>query len=51
MTINNIGSMVLSIGGKDGGQDNYVIVLSVCNCAGRIISGLLSDLVASKMNR
>ncbi|EFC42267.1 predicted protein [Naegleria gruberi] len=41
--INNLGSIVQSYGGKNGEQNNMVIVFSCCNCIGRILFGFVSD--------
>jgi len=41
--INNIGNLVKSMGGLDDMQDGYVVTLSVGNCCGRALAGLLSD--------
>lgn len=41
--INNISTMVQSIGGEDSFAGNLVFLLSICNCAGRIIMGALAD--------
>lgn len=49
--INNVGSLVVSIGGKDGAQVNYVSILSVGNCMGRMLFGYLSDRHAHFMTR
>lgn len=43
LIINNLGSIVISYGGQDGDQNVPIIVLSLCNCAGRILFGMLSD--------
>jgi MFS family permease len=49
--LNNLGSMVISYGGKDGDQGWMVIAFSFANCSGRIISGLLSDKLANYFTR
>ena len=41
--INNLGSVVLAYGGHNGQQNLMVIIFSICNCAGRLLFGLLSD--------
>eukprot|EP01118_Nematostelium_gracile_P013535 TRINITY_DN5128_c0_g1_i1.p1 TRINITY_DN5128_c0_g1~~TRINITY_DN5128_c0_g1_i1.p1 ORF type:complete len:285 (+),score=44.80 TRINITY_DN5128_c0_g1_i1:676-1530(+) len=41
--INNVGSVFLSLGGKEGAQDGYVIVLSCANAVGTVCFGLISD--------
>lgn len=43
LVINNLGSIVLSYNGQDGDQNIPVIVLSLCNCFGRMLFGVLSD--------
>ena len=49
--INNLGSMVLSYGGKNGQQNPMVIVFSIANSLGRILSGLISDKFAAHFTR
>ena len=41
--MNNLGSVVISYGGKDGDQDILVLFYSIGNCLGRIVFGYLSD--------
>uniref|UniRef100_A0A7R9WAM0 Nodulin-like domain-containing protein n=1 Tax=Pseudictyota dubia TaxID=2749911 RepID=A0A7R9WAM0_9STRA len=41
--INNISTMVQSIGGEDSFSGILVFLLSICNCVGRIIMGMLAD--------
>jgi len=41
--INNIGGLVLSLGGARGQQDTYVVLISVGSCVGRAGAGLASD--------
>ncbi|KAJ3196167.1 hypothetical protein HK101_009907 [Irineochytrium annulatum] len=43
MYINNIGEVVLSLGGNQAAQRVHVSLISVNNCAGRIVNGLVSD--------
>jgi hypothetical protein len=45
VVINNIGKQTIAIGGHDGDQDWLVTLLSLCNCAGRILAGVLTDLL------
>lgn len=40
--INNLGSLVESLGGSNSSQ--FVTLLSIFNCLGRIVSGILSDI-------
>ncbi len=40
--INNIGGLVLSLGGAPGTQDTYVVLISVGSCVGRAGAGLAS---------
>lgn len=49
--INNLGAIVLSLGAQDGAQNALVILFSLFNFAGRIITGILSDLLARHVNR
>lgn len=43
MVINNLGSIMLSYGAKDGDQNTPVVLLSLSGMAGRLLLGLLSD--------
>lgn len=49
--LNNLGSMILSYGGNDGDQNPMVIAFSVANCAGRLLSGFISDKLAKRITR
>jgi len=44
VVINNIGKQTIALGGKNGDQDLLVTLLSLCNCAGRLLAGVISDL-------
>lgn len=48
---NNLGSIVLSLGAKKGSQNVMVLLFSFSNCAGRIITGLVSDKIANHVTR
>ncbi len=43
LVINNMGQIVLSLGGSSQGQAVFVSLLSVCNCLGRMLSGYIGD--------
>jgi len=45
VVINNIGKQTIALGGKNGDQDLLVTLLSLCNCGGRLLVGILSDLL------
>jgi MFS family permease len=45
VVINNIGKQTIAVGGHDGDQDWLVTVLSLSNCTGRIVAGILVDLL------
>jgi len=49
--INNVGEVVLSLGGTNGDQNIFVKLLSVCSCVGRITFGISSDLLAHRLSR
>jgi MFS family permease len=49
--INNLGSIVQSLGAPQDGQDVYVSLLSISNMAGRMLFGYISDLFASRLRR
>lgn len=61
--VNNIGSLLLALGGKQGfillesklillgDQNRFVIILSVCNFLGTMSSGFFSDLARKKLHR
>lgn len=37
--LNNLAQLVPSLGGAPGGQDVFVSIFSVTNCAGRLVFG------------
>jgi MFS family permease len=47
--INNVSTMVQSLGGTDRLAGRLVILLSLCNCLGRIGMGILADRAPSKL--
>jgi len=49
--INNLGALTRSLGASKDGQDVFVILLSVANCLGRLLVGLLSDKLARRVPR
>jgi len=49
--INTLGSIYISLGGKNGDQNLSVILISVMNAAGRMSSGLITDKLSHKMKR
>lgn len=51
VVINNLGNLNQSLGGEDDNQDVYVVLLSVCNCCGRLLFGFLSDRFAARLSR
>ena len=46
VVFNNIGNMVLALGGSEGEQNALVSVLSICNAVGRFGSGVVADAVS-----
>lgn len=51
MVINNIGQVVPSLKGSKSMAAEYVTLLSVANCLGRLFSGFLSDNVSKHVSR
>jgi hypothetical protein len=47
----NLGSMVISAGGKNGEQNILIFYLSLANCGGRLLFGYLSDHYAHKVSK
>jgi Major Facilitator Superfamily len=50
VVFNQLGEVWLSLGGESGGQRSTVLVLSVMNCAGRLVAGFASDFFARSRN-
>jgi hypothetical protein len=38
--VNNLGGLIIALGGNDGEQDKYVTILSILSCLGRILTGI-----------
>jgi len=49
--INNLGSMVQSLGGQPNSQLVYVVLFSTFNCKGRLLAGWASDQSAARLTR
>lgn len=48
---NNLGSIVLSLGGKKGAQNPMILFFAFSNCLGRIIAGWFSDRYSDRVSR
>jgi len=54
MVFMNIGEMLQSLAGPDSSpdiQDDYIIILSICNCVGRLMFGIASDYLSNRITR